>query len=172
MPDDAQLIMSTPIGRLHLHACNQGLSGIVILADEHGAYSRGASDILPVSGVTGSVLRQAATELEEYFAGFRRKFDVPLVLPIWPQFSSRVLENLRTIPYGDTLSYGELAARAGSPRAARAVGQVMAANPLPIIIPCHRIVAAGGGEGGYSGGGGLQTKRWLLELERGHRLRS
>jgi len=172
MPDDAQLVISTPIGCLRLHARNQCLSGIVILADEHGPSSQDAIEILPVTGVAEPVLKQAATELEEYFAGFRKKFDVQLDLPSWPEFSSKILEILRAIPYGETLSYGELAARAGSPRAARAVGQVMAANPLPIIIPCHRVVASGGRPGGYSGGGGLQTKRWLLELERDNRLRS
>ena len=77
-----------------------------------------------------------------------------------------MLAALRAIPYGEVRSYGELALQAGSPRAARAVGQVMAANPLPIIIPCHRVIAARGLLGGYSGGGGLVTKSWLLDFER------
>ncbi|MCM2263712.1 MAG: methylated-DNA--[protein]-cysteine S-methyltransferase [Desulfuromonadales bacterium] len=172
MPADAQLVMVTPIGSLRLHARNQGLSGIVILAEEQEPASRRATEILPATGVPEPVLRQAATELAEYFAGFRKDFAVPLELPGWPQFSARVMAALRAVPYGETLSYGELAARVGSPRAARAVGQVMAANPLPIIIPCHRVVASHGLTGGYSGGGGLRTKRWLLEWEQRHRLRS
>ncbi|NJC89210.1 MAG: methylated-DNA--[protein]-cysteine S-methyltransferase [Desulfuromonas sp.] len=170
MPDNAQYTMSTPIGRLRLHARNHRLSGIVILGEAPGWSSRHDTELLPAGAAAEPVIKQAAAELEEYFAGLRKTFDVPLDLPGWPPFSATVLQALRAVPYGETVSYGELAVRAGSPRAARAVGQVMAANPLPIIIPCHRVVAAGGGEGGYSGGGGVQTKRWLLEMERRNRL--
>ena len=96
--------------------------------------------------------------------GRRRRFDIRLDWSATsPGFRRTVLQELTTTRYGETLSYGELAARAGSPRAARAVGSAMATNPLAIVVPCHRVIAAGGRIGGY--GGGLEVKRYLLALE-------
>jgi methylated-DNA-[protein]-cysteine S-methyltransferase len=107
-----------------------------------------------------------ARRLQAYATGARDDFrDVPLNLDPFTDFQRRVLACCRRIPYGKTLTYAQLAARAGSPRAARAVGQCMAANPIPLVIPCHRVVAANGGLGGYSAAGGLGLKRRLLELE-------
>jgi methylated-DNA-[protein]-cysteine S-methyltransferase len=111
------------------------------------------------------VLDQAAAELDEYFAGRRRAFDVPVDLRGITGFRRAVIDELARVAYGTVVTYGELAARAGRPRAARAVGRAMATNPLPIILPCHRVLAAGGGMGGYSGGHGLETKHALLSLE-------
>ena len=99
----------------------------------------------------------------QYLAGRRRRFTVPVDLSGVPAFQRRVLQALRRVPYGRTITYGQLAARAGRPRAARAVGQAMAHNPVPLIVPCHRVVASGGGLGGF--GGGLALKRRLLALE-------
>lgn len=104
------------------------------------------------------------TELDEYFSGKRRTFSVPVALH-GTEFQKRVWQELRAIPYGATCSYGELAARLQCPRAARAVGAANGANPLPLIIPCHRVVAAGGRIGGY--GGGIDLKKRLLAMERG-----
>jgi methylated-DNA-[protein]-cysteine S-methyltransferase len=106
-----------------------------------------------------------AGELDEYFAGRRRRFTVPVDLGSVPaSFRRQVLETLhRDVPYGETVSYGELAVMAGRPRAARAVGSAMAANPVPIVVPCHRVLASGGKIGGY--GGGLDLKRILLAIE-------
>ena len=92
--------------------------------------------------------------------------DLPLVLDGVPDFNKRAYDLARRIPPGDTVTYGEIAARLGSPGAARAVGQAMGRNPIPIVIPCHRVLAANGGMGGFSGAGGLSTKRALLALER------
>lgn len=110
----------------------------------------------------GGVLDEAARQLDEYFAGARRAFDLPLA-PAGTPFRRRVWQALRTIPWGRTRSYGAVARALGT--APRAVGGACAANPIPIIVPCHRVVAAGGGLGGFSGGEGCDTKRRLLEHE-------
>ncbi len=112
-------------------------------------------------------VQAALGQLREYFAGQRRSFDLPLALPALEPKTLRVLQTLREIGFGETITYAELAARSGTGVPARAIGSIMAANPLPIIIPCHRVVAADG-LGGYSGGDPgreLETKRWLLENE-------
>ena len=111
------------------------------------------------------VLEEAARQLQAYFSGTLQAFDLPLDLAGRTEFQSRVLAACREIPYGTTVSYGELARRSGHPGAARAVGQVMATNRLALVVPCHRVVASAGGLGGY--GGGLALKRRLLALERG-----
>jgi methylated-DNA-[protein]-cysteine S-methyltransferase len=102
-------------------------------------------------------------ELEEYLAGRRRMFDVEPDLRVQPDFHKRVLAELARVEYGETTTYGTLAARSGNPRAARAVGTVMNRNPVPILLPCHRVVGANGSLTGY--GGGLPRKELLLRLE-------
>ena len=113
-------------------------------------------------GPAGGVLDEAARQLDEYFVGTRRVFDLPLA-PAGTTFQQQVWQALRGIPYGCTRSYGEIACALGT--APRAVGGACRANPTPIIVPCHRVVATGGGLGGYSGGEGCDTKRRLLEHE-------
>jgi O-6-methylguanine DNA methyltransferase len=108
-----------------------------------------------------AVTRKAVRQLEEYFAGRRSRFDLPLRLEA-PAFTERVLKSLAEIPYGETLSYGEIAGAVGNPRAARAVGQAVGSNPLPIVLPCHRVLATRG-LGGF--GAGLKWKRYLLGIE-------
>lgn len=111
------------------------------------------------------IAARASEQIGEYFAGRRRHFEgLPLDLR-GTAFQKRVWEAMRRIPWGRTMTYGELAEAAGRPGAARAAGAACAANPIPIIIPCHRILASGGGLGGFSGGCGLETKRSLLALE-------
>ena len=111
------------------------------------------------NGPVGAALRQ----LSEYFAGRRTDFDLSLA-PAGTAFQRAVWQRLREIPYAQTISYGELARRVGNPKAARAVGSANGANPLPIVIPCHRVIAGDGTVGGF--GGGLPTKQILLALER------
>jgi methylated-DNA-[protein]-cysteine S-methyltransferase len=108
--------------------------------------------------------RQVAAELAEYAAGERRDFSVPVAFE-GTAFDREVWRAVAAIPYGETVSYAEIARRVGRPRAYRAVGAANGRNPIPIIIPCHRVVASDGGLGGY--GGGLPLKRRLLELEAG-----
>lgn len=112
---------------------------------------------------TSPVLEDAATQLDEYFAGSRRDFDLPLSLP-GHSFRRTVQRALRDIPYGETRTYKEVAAAVGNPNAVRAVGTACATNPLPLVIPCHRVLRSDGGTGGYRGG--ADAKRLLLDLER------
>ncbi|MEW6747303.1 MAG: methylated-DNA--[protein]-cysteine S-methyltransferase [Planctomycetota bacterium] len=123
----------------------------------HGLPSR------PLRG--GAAPAEVVAQLSEYFAGDRRLFELP-IRPLGSAFQQRIWRCLERIPYGETRSYGEVAEAAGAPRAARAVGLACGANPLPIVIPCHRVLAAGGRPGGF--GGGLELKRRLLELEGYH----
>lgn len=111
------------------------------------------------------LLRRAARQLEEYFAGKRTIFDLPLA-PQGTPFQQDVWHALCTVPYGKTASYGQIAARIGRPKACRAVGMANHTNPIPIFIPCHRIIGANGNLTGY--GGGLDIKRALLALEAAH----
>ncbi|MCP1727243.1 methylated-DNA-[protein]-cysteine S-methyltransferase [Natronospira proteinivora] len=106
---------------------------------------------------------RARAQLEAYFTGDLTEFDLPLAPQTTP-FQGRVLTALRRVPYGSTVSYGELARKVGNPKASRAVGMANGRNPIPIIIPCHRVIGANGALTGF--GGGLEAKRFLLELER------
>ena len=115
--------------------------------------------------VDAPLLDRLERQLGEYFTGRRRAFDLPLEMP-GSTFQERVWAELRRIPYGETISYRELAARIGAAQAPRAVGRANGSNRVAIVVPCHRVVAAGGGLGGY--GGGLAAKRALLDLERDH----
>ncbi len=103
-------------------------------------------------------------QLEEYFRGERDAFDLPLA-PAGTEFQRRVWDELARIPFGETVDYGSLAVRVGRPGAARAVGRANATNPIPIIVPCHRVIGANGSLTGYAGG--MEAKRTLLDLERG-----
>lgn len=116
-------------------------------------------------GMTGAdcLLRRAAAQLDAYFAGDRKDFDLPFA-PAGSPFQKRVCQAMSAIPLGQTRTYGELADDLRS--SARAVGRACGANPIPVLIPCHRVLAAKGGLGGYSGAGGLKTKVFLLKLER------
>jgi methylated-DNA-[protein]-cysteine S-methyltransferase len=102
-------------------------------------------------------------ELEEYFDGRLQHFRTPLDWALIGTFATRVLRATAAIPFGGVLSYQEVAAEAGSPRGSRAAGNALGSNPIPIVIPCHRVLRSGGNLGGY--GGGIERKRWLLELE-------
>jgi methylated-DNA-[protein]-cysteine S-methyltransferase len=149
--------IQTPLGILAIEGSERGLTQIDLLpADEQVP----ASEPAP-----GGVVAEAAGQLEEYFAGKRRDFDLPLDLQAG-EFEHRVLDQLARVPYGTTVSYGELATMAGHPGAARAVGNVMRSNRLMIVLPCHRVIGSDGSLRGYGGlGCGLEHKRMLLELE-------
>jgi methylated-DNA-[protein]-cysteine S-methyltransferase len=110
-------------------------------------------------------LAQVTSQLKEYFAGDRVNFDLPIDLSALTPFQKHVLETARRIAPGQVWSYLRVAREMGRPKSSRPVGQALAHNPVPIVIPCHRVIAADGSLGGYSGGAGLSAKRWLLRLE-------
>jgi methylated-DNA-[protein]-cysteine S-methyltransferase len=151
-------VVPSPVGDLFVASTPRGLCRIsytVENQDEAVARIFGAR-------VLRSPLDDVRRELDEYFEGRRREFDLPLDLRVGP-FHEAVLTELARVPYGQVDTYGHLAALVGRPKAARAVGTVMNRNPIPIVLPCHRIVGANGSLTGYAGG--LPTKRRLLELE-------
>ena len=151
-------VVASPVGDLHVAATGRGLCRISYDgADWEERFARGFG-----VRVLRSPLDDVRRELDEYFEGRRREFDLPLDLRVAP-FPADVLRELARVPYGHTDTYGKLAARAGRPKAARAVGTIMNRNPIPIVLPCHRIVGANGDLTGYAGG--LDVKRRLLELE-------
>ena len=113
----------------------------------------------------GSVAAQWLVHLREYLSGKRRAFPLPIAWASLPPFQRAVLRATFALPYGQMRTYGEIAAAIGRPKAARAVGRALATNPMPIVIPCHRVVGHDGRLHGYGGPGGLETKAWLLRLE-------
>lgn len=117
--------------------------------------------------VADRLLEQATCELAEYVEGKRRNFGVPVDWAVLrSDFQRSALREVMRIPYGETRTYGQIAALIGRPQASRAVGRANATNPIPLVIPCHRVVGTDGKLHGYGGAGGLQTKQWLLDLER------
>jgi len=149
--------LQSPIGELVITASDSGLTGVWFPgADLPGVQQDDGRE--PPRGL----LARACEQLAEYFARARTAFDLPLDPP-GTAFQRRVWSALRTIPYGSTVSYSELARRLGDVRATRAVGAANAKNPIPIIVPCHRVVGARGELTGF--GGGLDRKRWLLDRE-------
>jgi methylated-DNA-[protein]-cysteine S-methyltransferase len=163
--DAAYDVIDTPLGPLLLAVTDRGLLRVSYVSsfDPRGTIEEIARVAGPGVLRAPRALDTAHTELDEYFAGRRRVFDLSLDLRGLPPFSLRVLDELAQVPYGHTATYGELAARAGRPQAARAVGTVMNRNPVPIVLPCHRVVGASGSLVGYAGG--LDRKVKLLELE-------
>lgn len=146
-----QVIISSPLGAIHLKA------------DQEALYVLEFTDSLVTDDITNNpILRLAQKELNEYFKGSRKEFTVPIHLK-GTSFQQRVWQELQNIPYGVTISYGELARRIGSPAASRAVGGANGKNPISIIVPCHRVINSNQQLGGYSSG--LPRKVFLLNLE-------
>jgi methylated-DNA-[protein]-cysteine S-methyltransferase len=159
--DVAYDLLDTPLGTLLVAASPLGLRRIAYDPTPEVEAERLASRFGP--RVLRASLDDARRELDEYFAGRRRAFDLRLDLEGVAPFHRRVLDELARVPYGSVTTYGRLAAEAERPRAARAVGTVMNRNPIPIVLPCHRVVGSTGKLVGY--GGGLGRKARLLELE-------
>lgn len=162
--DVAYRTVETPVGRLLLAATEDGLVRIAFPDQGHdAALEELARKVSPRVLLAPARLDLPAKELDEYFSGNRTSFDLPLDLRLSGGYRRRVLDRLRQVGYGQTESYGELAAATGSPRASRAVGTACATNPLPLVIPCHRVVRSDGTIGQYAGG--PEAKRFLLDLE-------
>ena len=160
-------IVDSPLGPLTLMASPQGLRSVGWEGEAVGVVSDGESPLsgsVPVADRSSAteILRAAATQFEEYFRGLRTTFDLPLA-PTGTPFQRAAWEVLRTIPFGQTMTYGEQARRLGGANKARAVGAANGRNPLPIIIPCHRVIGADGSLTGFSAG--VERKAWLLRHE-------
>jgi len=156
--------IASPVGRLRLISIGEELTAVWF---EHGRDARKGDAALRAG--TSPVIERAKRQLAEYFRGERQDFDLPLA-PSGTDFQQRVWKKLRLIEYGTTTTYGALAHVLGSPNASRAVGLANGSNPIPIIIPCHRVIGANGALTGF--GGGLPIKRALLDLERARIQRS
>jgi methylated-DNA-[protein]-cysteine S-methyltransferase len=157
------VLEDTPVGPLLVGVTEQGLCRISFDPEPEHHLQLLARTYGPRVLRSSKPVDRTRRELDEYFAGRRRAFDLELDVRGLPEFYRRVLEELNRVGYGETTTYGALAARSGNPRAARAVGTVMNRNPIPIVLPCHRVVGASGSLTGY--GGGLDRKEYLLRLE-------
>ncbi len=165
--------IATPIGRVHVAATSTGVARIE-LPDPNAGLRMNVWLALhfPESSIRAGVtpiLKRAIGQLEAYFTAARTEFSFPFDLR-GTAFQMAVWQQVLKIPFGETKTYGEIAAAVGSPRAVRAVGAAQAANPVPIVVPCHRVIGSNGRLTGYAGG--LETKRWLLEHEAGHEERT
>jgi methylated-DNA-[protein]-cysteine S-methyltransferase len=162
--DVAYRTVDTPLGTLLLAATEQGLVRVVYPSQGHDAALAQLAELVSprILNAPGR-LDGAARQLDEYFSRHRRAFDLPLDLRLSRGFRRGVLTHLLQIPYGATESYSQVAAAAGHPRAVRAAGSACATNPVPIVVPCHRVVRSDGSSGGYAGG--PAAKRSLLALE-------
>ena len=164
LADVAYGSMDSPVGELLVAVTDRGLVRVAF-ASEPG------DEVLEelAARVSPRVLRlpartdAARRELDEYFAGERRRFDLPLDWSLVRGFAQGVLRATARVPFGSVTTYSQMAEAAGSPRASRAAGNALGSNPIPIVVPCHRVLHAGGGLGGYAGG--LDRKRYLLSLE-------
>ncbi|MGW4042752.1 methylated-DNA--[protein]-cysteine S-methyltransferase [Streptomyces sp. NPDC004721] len=172
VPDEQQVVwavVGTGIGPLLLAATPEGLVNVVFHATDairERALDRLASRLgtEPVEAPGSPLLAEAIRQVRAYFAGERQDFELPLDWSLISGFNRQVLRELASgVPYGTVVGYGDLADRVGQPGAAQAVGAAMGANPLPVVVPCHRVVESDGGIGGF--GGGLEAKRRLLALE-------
>jgi O-6-methylguanine DNA methyltransferase len=159
------MLSSSPIGPLWVAVSNLGLAAVEwsMSQDEFSRQlaRRFTIDIVYDERQTGEALQQ----LSEYLGGNRRQFDLLLDLSDMTKFQLQVLHITYHIPYGQTSTYKDIAVQVGKPHAARAVGRVEATNPIPLVIPCHRVLGSDGSLHGYGGPGGIKLKAWLLELE-------
>ena len=162
--DVAYRTVDTPLGTLLLAATEQGLVRVAYPNQGHdAALAQLAEQVSPRILNAPARLEGVACQLDEYFAHQRRTFDVPVDLRLSRGFRHSVLTHLQRIPYGATESYAQVAVATGHPRAVRAAGTACATNPVPIVVPCHRVVRSDGSPGGYAGG--PDAKRSLLRLE-------
>jgi methylated-DNA-[protein]-cysteine S-methyltransferase len=161
-------MQDSPLGTIWLAASERGLVAITLWPEEE----RFTTEVARLTGSTpryapeeSAIIQEATRQLEQYFRGERLEFDLPVDWEVKPPFQKEVLRLVYAIPYGRTTSYGDIARQFGKPGAMRAVGRANATNPIPIVIPCHRVLGSDGKLHGYGAPGGLETKAWLLRLE-------
>jgi O-6-methylguanine DNA methyltransferase len=159
------IIGSTPVGIVGVAVTGKGLGYVSMAVKSEDDFVARLRDRYPGKEVVkdGAAASPAVRQLEEYFQGSRREFDLELDLEGRTPFQEKVLRLVASIPYGRTKGYGQVAGEAGNPGAARAVGSVMHNNPIPLVIPCHRVLSAGGKLGGF--GSGIENKKRLLNME-------
>lgn len=163
-------VIDSPIGPLSLAGTDQGL--LMLSFGDPESMAAELTRRMKVGGWAFELVEDPTSfdevrqQLNEYFAGTRQQFTFELDRRLWRGFRGEVLAELEKVPFGQAVTYADLAARAGRPRAVRAVGSAMSTNPHPIVVACHRVLRTGGGVGGY--GGGLDAKRWLLAHEQAH----
>jgi methylated-DNA-[protein]-cysteine S-methyltransferase len=160
--DVAYAAVDSPLGSLTVAATPRGLVRVAY-GDRDAVVEQLAGTVSPRVLEAPARLDAVRRELDEYFAGRRRDFELPIDWALTRGFTRRVLQFTARIDYGDLRTYTEVAAGAGSPRAVRAAGNALGSNPMPIVVPCHRVVRTGGGLGGYTGG--LERKELLLTIE-------
>jgi methylated-DNA-[protein]-cysteine S-methyltransferase len=163
--DVAYATVDSPVGRLLIATTGRGLVRLAYLdaGDEEPVLEELARAVSPRVLAAPRKLDEPRRELDEYFSGARRQFELALDWRLTHGFGRRVLRATARIPYGSLSTYKQVAAAAGSPRGSRAAGNALGTNPLPIVVPCHRVLHSGGGIGGYTGG--LERKRLLLDVE-------
>ena len=163
-------IQPTPLGMIWLGVTSNGLASISFFNTqsefEDELTDHGYEQITTDNGYAQKFVNQ----IQQYLHAERQQFDLPIDWRIMTPFQQQVLQATQAIPYGETRSYAQIAAQIGKPRAARAVGRAQATNPIPLVIPCHRVIGSDGKLHGYGGRGGIRTKAWLLALESGEKL--
>ena len=158
-------VASTPLGLIWMAVDADGLVAVDTHADEAAFRAALQTRHRAVVVYDKDGTRRACEQVRAYLQGERQHFDLPINWAVMTPFQRKVLQATYAIPRGETRTYGQIAVAVGNPRAARAVGRAEATNPMPIVIPCHRVLASDGGLHGYGGRGGLDTKAWLLRLE-------
>lgn len=159
---------ATPLGNTWVAVSENGLVAVDFQTNRQNFthYVRHLVDPVRVQFSTDPEKTEPAlNQIAKFLSGARHAFNLPIDWSVLTPFQAQVLRLTRAIPYGQTLTYGEIAARLGNPKAARAVGRAQATNPMPLVIPCHRVVGADGKLHGYGAANGIETKAWLLELE-------
>jgi methylated-DNA-[protein]-cysteine S-methyltransferase len=167
-------VAPTPLGPIWVAVSPEGLAAVEFSSSREDfiqELQRRFSPRQPIdelaSGEEPAFLTAVVEQVSEYLEGKRRDFDFPIDWSVLRPFQEQVLRLTYAIPYGQVNTYGEIAREIGKPRAARAVGRAQATNPMPLVIPCHRVVGTDGKLHGYGGRGGIPTKAWLLKMERG-----
>jgi methylated-DNA-[protein]-cysteine S-methyltransferase len=162
------VVEATPLGPVWVAASETGLIAVYI-GFEGVTFSQDLAakfEAAPVNQKSGT--EDYLHQIEKYLHGKRQTFTLPIHWESMSAFQQKSLRAVAAVPYGETRTYGQIAAEIGVPRAPRAVGRANATNPMPLVLPCHRLIGADGSLRGYGGGEGLKTKRWLLDMEKRH----
>jgi methylated-DNA-[protein]-cysteine S-methyltransferase len=159
------LLPSSPIGPLWVAVSDQGLVAVEWSMSQAEFSQQVEMRFHAVASYSEDRTAAPLSQIREYLAGSRREFELPLDLSSCTKFQHQVLTTTFQIPYGHTATYKEIAMQVGKPNAARAVGRVQATNPIPLVVPCHRVLGSDGSLHGYGGPGGIKLKAWLLDME-------